>query len=111
MPLLSQLFLLFLVIIPQVLADAATDASRLGSFYTALDLYRGSATNILVVGIGTPPQDVNLTVCQLVGLDRGEVDANSSSATNVDFIMVAADSCNGCTNGAAEFVLTESLVD
>ncbi|CAD6589504.1 MAG: hypothetical protein TREMPRED_005380 [Tremellales sp. Tagirdzhanova-0007] len=91
MPLLSQLFLLFLVIIPQVLADAATDASRLGSFYTALDLYRGSATNILVVGIGTPPQDVNLTV-----------------STNVDFIMVAADSCNGCTNGAAEFLTDDS---
>ena len=72
MPFLSHPFLLLLVNLPWVLADAATDASRLGSYFTALDLYRGSTTNIFVVGIGTPPQEFNLTVCQLKRIERKE---------------------------------------
>lgn len=63
MPFFVDPFLLFLILARQLTAQSASDASRLGSSYTALTLYRGSATNILVVGVGTPPQDVNLTVC------------------------------------------------
>jgi hypothetical protein len=45
-------------------ASSATDASRLGQYYTSLPLYRsGSGTNVLTVGVGTPAVDVNLTVC------------------------------------------------
>ena len=57
-------FLPLILLIVPALADTATDTSRLGSYYTSLPLYRGAGTNVFVVGVGTPPQEVNLTVCE-----------------------------------------------
>lgn len=46
-------------------ADSRTDDARLGEFYTSIPLWRsGSGTNIFSVGLGTPPQEVNLTLSQ-----------------------------------------------
>ena len=47
-------------------ADSKTDSSRLGTEYTLMPLHRGEGgTNVLALGIGTPVQDFNLTLCQL----------------------------------------------
>ena len=47
-------------------ADTKTDSSRLGTEYTLMPLHRGEGgTNVLTLGIGTPVQDFNLTLCQL----------------------------------------------
>ena len=49
----------------QARAERRTDEARLGTFYTSLPLYRsGAGTNILPVGIGSPSQQVNLTLSE-----------------------------------------------
>ena len=75
---------LFALITPLLAVD---DADRLGQFYTALPLYRsGAGTNVLPVGVGTPPQMVNLTL-----------------TTNSEFILVAAEGCDACVSHAEEY--------
>lgn len=59
----------------RVRADDREDEARLGSFYTTIPLWRsGSGTNVVNVGIGNPPQDVNLTLSKccmfLIGSSR-----------------------------------------
>ncbi|ORY29360.1 aspartic peptidase domain-containing protein [Naematelia encephala] len=82
----------FLSVLPPVLTDANLDKSRLGEYYTAISIYRsGTGTNVVSVGFGTPPQDVNLTL-----------------TTNVEFIMVATTDCQNCVNDADEFIPAQS---
>jgi hypothetical protein len=65
-------FRILIITALQVLADRRTDEARLGTYYTSMPLYRsGAGTNILPVGIGSPPQQVNLTLSKhfVIALD------------------------------------------
>ncbi len=47
-------------------ALAFDDRSRLGTYVTTIPIYRTEGnTNVVTVGVGTPGQSVNLTLCEL----------------------------------------------
>jgi hypothetical protein len=75
---------------------AQSDASRLGSFYTTLPIYRsGAGTNTVSIGLGAPAQPMNLTVCEWIY--GGEANgADGYVATNVEYLMVATEDCIAC---------------
>lgn len=99
--------ILLAALLPSALADTNLDASRLGSFYTALPLYRsGAGTNILSVGIGTPETNVNLTLSEYNFTD--EKTSADEIGTNVEFIMVATTDCVGCVQHAPKYVVLGS---
>ena len=85
------------------LAGKEEDTARLGTYYTNIAIYRsGSGNNVVSVGLGDPVQDFNLTLCtSCLPLYTSSAD---DLATNVDFILVAADDCDDCLNDAETYV-------
>jgi hypothetical protein len=95
---LAFLFLLAIPILP-ALAGPDEDNARLGSYYTNIAIYRsGSGNNVVSVGLGDPVQDFNLTLCTFSYVSP--CDLADDLATNVDFILVAAEDCSNCLNDA-----------
>ena len=103
-----------LAVLRPTYADRRTDIARLGDFYSSIPLYRsGSGTNIFSVGIGSPEQQVNLTLSKSTTLLRGiagkqgssreNINVGLISATNVAFIAVVGENCQSCTEDAEFF--------
>lgn len=46
---------------------AFDDRSRLGTYVTSIPIFRTEGgSNVVTVGVGTPGQELNLTLCELI---------------------------------------------